>query len=82
MPLITISADTIQFFGHAIVLAQKLAYLYGMARFLDADGTPTKRPSIAWLLLGFNVGSEANRVLTEIAKRFAQEVGHRLPKRL
>ena len=78
---ITIPADTIQFFGHAIVLAQKLAYLYGWPDLL-ADGDPDEETQYRMvLLMGSMLGiGEANRVLTEIAKRFAQEVGHRLPQ--
>ena len=77
----TIPADTIQFVWHAIVIAQKLAYLYGWPDLLE-DGEPDEETLLRMvLLIGAMLGvAEATRLLTEIANRFAQQVGRRLPR--
>ena len=77
----TIPADTVQFVWHAIVLAQKLAYLYGWPNLMQ-EGDPDEETEYRILLLMgsmFGIG-EANRVLTVLAKHFADEVGRRLPQ--
>ena len=77
----TIPADTVQFVWHAIVVAQKLAYLYGWPDLLE-EGEPDEETLLRMvLLIGVMLGAaEANRLLAEIAKRFAREVGRRLPR--
>ena len=77
----TIPADTVQFAWHAIVVAQKLAYLYGWPDLLE-EGEPDEETQLRMvLLIGAMLGvAEANRLLAEIAKRFAREVGRRLPR--
>ena len=78
---VTIPADTIQFVWHAIVLAQKLAYLYGWPDLLE-EGEPDEESLLRMvLLIGAMLGvAEASRLLTSIANRFAQQVGRRLPR--
>ena len=77
----TIPADTVQFAWHSIVVSQKLAYLYGWPDLLE-DGEPDEETILRIvLLIGVMLGAaEANRLLAEIAKRFAREVGRRLPR--
>ena len=77
----TIPADTIQFVWHGIVLAQKLAYLYGWPDLLE-EGEPDEESLLRMvLLIGAMLGvAEASRLLTSIANRFAQQVGRRLPR--
>ena len=77
----TIPGDTVQFAWHAIVVAQKLAYLYGWPDLLE-DGELDEETLLRMvLLIGVMLGAaEANRLLAEIARRFAREVGRRLPR--
>ena len=79
--VVTIPTDTLQFIWHAIVLAQKLAYLYGWPELMQ-KGDPDEETEYRMLLLmGSMAGiGESNRVLSEIAKQFAHEVGRRLPR--
>ena len=77
----TIPADVTQFGWHAIVSAQKLAYLYGWPDLLEEGELDEETLLRMVLLIGSMLGAaEANRLLAEIAKRFSREVGRRLPK--
>ena len=77
----TIPADVAQYYWHMIVLSQKLAYLYGWPNlFTDGEFDEETEMRIT-LLIGAMMGArEANRLLSELAKRFAGEVAHRLPR--
>ena len=77
----TIPADVTQFGWHAIVSAQKLAYLYGWPDLLEEGELDEETELRMVLFIGAMLGAaEANRLLAEIAKRFSREVGRRLPK--
>ena len=77
---ITIPADTAQFVWHAIVLAQKLAYLYGWPDLIQENDPDEETQYRMALLVGSMLGiGKANQVLTEISKEFAQQVAKRLP---
>ena len=77
----TIPADTVQFAWHSIVVAQKLAYLYGWPDLLEESKLDEETDFRMTLLIGVMMGvSEANKLLAEIARRFAHEVGQRLPR--
>ena len=77
----TIPADMAQFYWHAIVLSQKLAYLYGWPDILNNGEVDEETKLQITLLIGAMLGaSQANRVMGEVAKRFAREVGRRLPR--
>ena len=77
----TIPADLAQFFWHAIVLAQKLAYLYGWPDLLEKGELDEETELRIVLLIGVMMGAaEANRLLAEIARRFAGEAGRRIPR--
>ena len=77
----TIPADTAQFFWHAIVLAQKLAYLYGWPDFLKNGEVDDDTKLQITLLIGVMLGaSEANKVIGELARRIAAQVVRRVPK--
>ena len=79
---LTIPADTLQFVWHSIVIAQKLAYLYGWPDLMQ-DGEPDEETQFRMLvLMGSMLGiGEASHLLAEIAKKFADTVGHELPKK-
>ena len=77
----TIPADLAQYYWHAIVLAQKLSYLYGWPD-LFTDGEFDEETEMRFtLLIGAMMGArEATRLLSEIARRFANEAARRLPR--
>lgn len=78
----TIPGDVAQYFWHAIVLAQKLAYLYGWPDILRNGKVDEETEWHITLLIGSMMGAaSANATLAEIAQRFAGEMGRQLPKR-
>ena len=75
----TIPADIVQFYWHALVLAQKLAYLYGWLDLLNEGQVDEETEFRLTLLIGAMMGSQpARRGLVEVAERLAKEVAHRL----
>ena len=77
----TIPADLAQFYWHAIVLSQKLAYLYGWPDLLKEDEADEETKAKITLLIGVMMGAQvANKVISEVAERFASEIARRLPR--
>lgn len=77
----TIPADLAQYFLHSIVLAQKLAYLYGWPDLLEDGELDEETELRITLLLGAMLGAErANVVLSKVASQFAGQVAYRLPR--
>ncbi len=77
----TIPADLAQYYWHAEVLAQKLAYLYGWPDLLEDGEVDEETELQLTLLIGAMMGAAvANRGLTEIAEQFASQVVKRLPR--
>jgi hypothetical protein len=78
----TIPADLAQFYWHAVVLSQKLAYLYGWPDVLEEQsGIDDETILRITLFIGVMMGvNGANRVLAELAERIAMEVARRLPR--
>ena len=77
----TIPADLVQSYCHALVLAQKLAYLYGWPDLLDKGEVDEHTKLELTLMIGVMMGATAaNRGLREVALRFAEQVAHRLPR--
>ena len=77
----TIPADVTQSAWHAIVVAQKLAYLYGWPDLIEEGDLDEETELRIVLLIGVMLGVEgANKLLTEIAARFAREAGRRIPR--
>ena len=78
----TIPGDVAQYFWHAIVLAEKLAYLYGWPDLLRNGEIDEETKWHITLLIGSMMGTaSANMALAGISQRFAGEVGKQLPKR-
>ena len=80
LPL-TITADTAQFFGMALHLAQKIAYLYGEENLWVDGNLNSERVSKSFVLycgvmLGASGSSAALRILSS---QFGKEVAKRLP---
>ena len=77
----TIPIDVVQFYRHALILAQKLAYLYGWPDLLEDGEVDEQTEFHLTLLVGAMMGAEgANQGLMALAKRFAGQAAHRLPR--
>ncbi len=77
----TIPGDVAQYFWHAIVLAQKLAYLYGWPDLLKNGNVDEETKLHITLLIASMMGArQANTVLAAIADGLAGEVSRRLPR--
>ncbi len=78
---VTVPLDLAQNTGHAIVLAQKLAYLYGWPDLFQEGAPDEETQSRMAMLLGSMLGlQKANILLSEVSSRFANEVATRLPR--
>ena len=77
----TFPVDLVQYFREAIVLAQKLAYLYGWPDLME-EGEPDEETKMRLtMLMGVMMGAEgANMVLREVAAQFGDQVRRRLPR--
>ena len=77
----TIPADMAQFYWHALVLAQKLAYLYGWPDLLEEGKVDEQTEFQLTLLIGAMLGAAvANETLAELAKRVAEQTFRRIPR--
>ena len=77
----TIPADMVQFYWHALVMAQKLAYLYGWPDLLENGEVDEQTEIYLTLLIGAMLGAAvASEALAEVAKRFAEQTVRRLPR--
>ena len=77
----TIPADIAQFYWHALVLAQKLAYLYGWQDLLKEGEVDEDTEFQLTLLIGTMMGaSAARRGLVDLSERLAVQIAHRLPR--
>ncbi len=79
----TIPGDMANYFWHALVLAQKLAYLYGIQNLCDENGILTETTQdMLTLLLGVMMGvSTANEVITNASRAMAIQTLKRLPQK-
>lgn len=79
----TIPADMGQYYWHVIVLAQKLAYLYGFPDLRDKDGNFTEESqNLITVFVGVMMGvAAANDAIKAVSKAFAQQVAKRLPQK-
>lgn len=79
----TMPADLSQFFWHVIVVAQKLAYLYGWPELSSEDGElDDETLLLLTLLIGVMLGAEsAGKAISKLAERLATQVAGRLPKK-
>ena len=77
----TIPADLIQLQWNALMMAQKLAYLYGWPDLLENGNVDEQTELELTLLFGTMTGvAAAERGLAEIARPFAGQVFRRLPR--
>jgi hypothetical protein len=78
----TVPVDLTQFFWHALVALQKLAYLYGWPELFSEDSElDDETLLILTVFIGVMLGAEsAAKVLSDIAERAATQVLKRLPR--
>lgn len=78
----TVPADLAQFYGHVLVLAQELGYIYGWPDLLDENKNVTEGTrNILTLFVGIMLGAQtANKAISEISKNLAIQVSKRLPQ--
>lgn len=79
----TIPADLGQYYWHTFVLAQKLAYLYGIPDLRDENGNLTETSQdMLTLFVGVMMGAAvANNAISKVSKAFAVQVAKRLPQK-
>ena len=77
----TIPADLTQYYFHVIVIAQKLAYIYGWPSFEEEEATD-EFLGLLTLFLGVMSGlKSANVAIGKLANSLAKEVGKRVPQK-
>ena len=77
----TVPADFVQFQWHALVLSQKLAYLYGWPDLLEEGEVGEETEFQLTLLFGTMMGAAvAGRGLRMLASRFAAQTAQRLSR--
>ncbi|MEU0061642.1 hypothetical protein [Streptomyces sp. NPDC006334] len=80
----TIPADTAQYFGHMLRIAQKLAYLYSWPDLFSDEGEEADDATMAVLTLFFGVmfGTQsANAAVGKVAGMMAEQVAKKLPQK-
>ncbi|AJH15534.1 hypothetical protein [Myroides profundi] len=76
----TIPLDLAQYYYHIIIVAQKLAYLYGWPSLEDTDNE--ELVSVLILFIGVMFGANAaNKAIVELSKRFSVEFVKRVPQK-
>lgn len=80
--LATIPTDVAQYYWHALVVAQKLGYIYGWPDLLGEGGQINEGTrNVLTLFIGIMFGAQsANKAVAEMAKRMSVQVAKRLPQ--
>ena len=79
----TVPADLAQFYGHVLLLSQKLGYIYGWPDLLDENQKVTEGTrNMLTLFVGVMFGAQtANKAITELGKSISIQVAKRLPQK-
>jgi putative membrane protein len=79
----TLPADAIQYLGHMLRIAQKLAYLYSWPDlFEQKEELDEATKNVLILFLGVMLGTQmANQAVTQVAGMIAKNVAKKLPQR-
>lgn len=79
----TIPADLAQFYGHVLVSAQKLGYIYGWPDLLDENQNVTEGTrNVLTFFVGVMFGTQTTtKAITEISKNTAVQITKRLPQK-
>ena len=76
----TIPADVAQFYWHAIVLSQKLAYLYGWPDILEEGAVDDETELEITMFIAIMIGSgKSSKAIAGLSNAFANAVAHKLP---
>lgn len=79
--LVSLPADLAQFYWHAIVLSQKLAYLYGWPDILEEGEADEETRMRVTMLIGVMLGAgQAKKVIDQMATQFSKQIVRRLPR--
>ena len=81
LPL-TVSADLVQYFGHVLRIAQKLAYLYSWPDlFSEDDDLDDATRGVLTLFVGVMFGlHSANTAVGKVAEMMSKQVAKKLPQ--
>ncbi|MGV9314383.1 hypothetical protein ACWDR0_19685 [Streptomyces sp. NPDC003691] len=80
----TVPADMVQYFGHMVRIAQKLAYLYSWPDLFSDEGDEVDDATMGVLTLFFGVmfGTQsANAAVGKVAGMMAEQVAKKLPQK-
>ncbi|MEU6099569.1 hypothetical protein [Streptomyces flaveolus] len=80
----TVPADTAQYFGHMLRIAQKLAYLYSWPDLFsgDSDDIDDATKGVLTLFFGVMFGTQsANAAVGKVAGMMSKEVAKKLPQK-
>ncbi|MFB7929075.1 MULTISPECIES: hypothetical protein [Streptomyces] len=80
----TVPADTAQYFGHMLRIAQKLAYLYSWPDLFsdDSDDLDDATKGVLTLFFGVMFGTQsANAAVGKVAGMMSKEVAKKLPQK-
>ena len=76
----TIPADVAQFYWRAIVLSQKLAYLYGWPDILEEGAVDDETELQVTMFIAIMMGAgKSSKAIAGLSNAFANAVAHRLP---
>lgn len=78
----SVPADVVQYQYHLLVLAQELAYLYGMPEFYDEDGNATEETTRALVIMFFGMRAAVGHGAREGVEQFIKAVAKGAPKRI
>ncbi|MGX1128816.1 hypothetical protein RKD49_001006 [Streptomyces glaucescens] len=79
----TVPADVVQYFGHMLRIAQKLAYLYSWPDlFEDGDDLDDATKGVLTLFVGVMFGTQsANAAVGKVAGMMSKQVAKKLPQK-
>lgn len=78
----TLPTDLAQYYGHVLVLAQKLGYIYGWPDLLDENKNVTEGTrNVLTLFVGVMFGAQsANKAIVGLGRSFSFQIAKRLPQ--
>lgn len=78
----TVPGDIVQFYFHVLVMAQKLAYIYGFPNLLDEDGhLSPEAVNVLTIFVGVMTGvGVATKALQELGEMLQKQILKKLPE--
>lgn len=79
---VAIPIDLLQYYYHTLIIAQKLAYLYGYPDLRERDGKMKDSAyDLLTIFLGAMLGSDvANQAVKEVARALSEDMASHLPQ--